>query len=91
MRARLTGLWRHPDFLKLWGGESVAFFGIYVANLAVPLTAAYPDVALDLQAALARTHERFYGDRLAYRGEPPPPRLQPADSAWLAARLKANR
>ncbi|MFN8517243.1 MAG: MFS transporter [Thermomicrobiales bacterium] len=41
---RLTGLWRHPDFLKLWGGESVAFFGLHLTALALPLTAA---VSLD--------------------------------------------
>lgn len=33
-------LWQHPDFLKLWGGETIALFGIQVAALAVPLTAA---------------------------------------------------
>jgi MFS family permease len=40
--ARRAGqrLWRHPDFLKLWGGETIALFGIQVAALAVPLTAA---------------------------------------------------
>jgi MFS family permease len=37
---RLTGLWRHTDFLKLWGGESVAFFGLHLTALALPLTAA---------------------------------------------------
>jgi MFS family permease len=44
---RFTGLWRHPDFLKLWGGESVAFFGLHLTALALPLTAA---VALDATA-----------------------------------------
>jgi MFS family permease len=37
---RLTGLWRHRDFLKLWGGETAALIGIQVTNLALPLTAA---------------------------------------------------
>jgi MFS family permease len=41
---RFAGLWRHPDFLKLWGGETVAFFGLHLTALALPLTAA---VALD--------------------------------------------
>ena len=41
---RFTGLWRHPDFLKLWGGETVAFFGLHLTALALPLTAA---VSLD--------------------------------------------
>ncbi len=39
-RGRLTGLWRNPDFLKLWGGETVAFFGLHLSALALPLTAA---------------------------------------------------
>ncbi len=42
-------LWRHPDFLKLWGGETVALFGIQVAALAVPLTAAISLGATPLQ------------------------------------------
>ncbi|HEY8597629.1 MAG TPA: MFS transporter [Thermomicrobiales bacterium] len=40
LRRYRTGLWRHPDFLKLWGGETAALFGLQVTNLALPLTAA---------------------------------------------------
>lgn len=49
--ARRAGqrLWRHPDFLKLWGGETVALIGIQVAALAVPLTAAVSLGASPLQ------------------------------------------
>ena len=32
-------LWRHPDFLKLWTGESVSVFGSQVTVLAVPTVA----------------------------------------------------
>ena len=32
-------LWRHPDFLKLWAGESVSVFGSQVTILAVPTVA----------------------------------------------------
>ena len=32
-------LWRHPDFLKLWAGESVSVFGSQVTVLAVPTVA----------------------------------------------------
>ncbi len=32
-------LWRHPDFLKLWLGESVSLMGSQVTTLALPLTA----------------------------------------------------
>ena len=55
--------------------------------IAVPLTAEYPDAALDLQEAFARTYARFYAGRLTYRDAPPLPRLQPADSAWVAKRV----
>ena len=39
-RPRLAGLWRHPDFLKLWGAETVSLLGTQATFLAVPLTAA---------------------------------------------------
>ena len=32
-------LWRHRDFLKLWGGETISQFGTQVTVLALPLTA----------------------------------------------------
>jgi MFS family permease len=33
------GLWRHPDFLRLWGAETVSQFGTQVSQLAIPLIA----------------------------------------------------
>lgn len=39
MHRRLTGLWRNPDFLKLWGGQTISQFGAQVSGLAIPLTA----------------------------------------------------
>lgn len=39
MSSKLTGLWRHPDFLKVWAGETVSLFGSQVSLLAIPLTA----------------------------------------------------
>jgi MFS family permease len=33
------GLWRHPDFLKLWSAETVSQFGTQVSQLALPLVA----------------------------------------------------
>jgi MFS family permease len=33
------GLWRHPDFLKLWSAETVSQVGSQVSALALPLTA----------------------------------------------------
>ncbi|TMF88720.1 MAG: MFS transporter, partial [Chloroflexi bacterium] len=32
-------LWRYPDFLKLWAGETVSEFGSQVTLLAVPTVA----------------------------------------------------
>ena len=33
------GLWRHPDFLKLWSAETISRFGSEVSGLALPLAA----------------------------------------------------
>jgi MFS family permease len=33
------GLWRHPDFLKLWSAETISQFGTQVSQLALPLAA----------------------------------------------------
>jgi MFS family permease len=33
------GLWRHPDFLKLWTAETISVFGSQVSSLALPLVA----------------------------------------------------
>jgi MFS family permease len=32
-------LWHHPDFLRLWGGETVSLLGSQVSVLAIPLAA----------------------------------------------------
>lgn len=34
-----ASLWRHPDFLKLWGGETISVFGSSISQLAIPLVA----------------------------------------------------
>jgi MFS family permease len=39
LSARFRGLWRHPDFLKLWGGQTVSVFGSQISQLAVPTVA----------------------------------------------------
>ncbi len=36
-----AGLWRHPDFLKLWTGETLSLVGSQVTLIALPLTALY--------------------------------------------------
>ena len=39
MGFRFTGLWRNPDFLKLWAGGTVSGFGSQITFIALPLTA----------------------------------------------------
>src|SRR5215813_11316354 len=34
------GLWRNPEFMKLWTSLTITSFGAQVTNLALPLTAA---------------------------------------------------
>ncbi len=60
-------------------------------TIAVPLRAPFPDVPLDLQAALTDAYaEARYDDQLAYATVPPPP-LLPADTAWATARVATWR
>jgi MFS family permease len=40
MRSRISGLWRHPDFLKFWAAESISLVGSQVTTFALPLIAA---------------------------------------------------
>lgn len=39
IKATRGTLWRHPDFLKLWAGETVSVFGSSITALAIPLVA----------------------------------------------------
>ncbi len=39
MNRLLTGLWQHPDFLKLWVGQSISEFGTRISRTAIPLIA----------------------------------------------------
>jgi len=39
VRSRLTGLWAQPDFLKLWGAQTVSTVGTQITLIALPLTA----------------------------------------------------
>lgn len=52
--ARVRGLWRHPDFLKLWAGQTVSLIGSAVTLLALPLTAVLTLRASALQMGLLR-------------------------------------
>src|SRR4051794_28020672 len=37
MSSSSSGLWHHPDFLKLWVGESISLVGSQITSLALPL------------------------------------------------------
>ena len=39
MTGRFRGLWRDPDFVKLWTGQTISRFGSTVTREAIPLTA----------------------------------------------------
>ena len=39
MKKHRRSLWANPDFLKLWVGETISFFGTQISSVAVPLTA----------------------------------------------------
>jgi MFS family permease len=47
LRWSRTGLWRHPDFMRLWGAQTISQFGTQVTFLALPLAAI---VVLDASA-----------------------------------------
>src|SRR5246500_4792325 len=40
LRRTFQGLWRSPDFRKLWTSLTITAFGAQITNLALPLTAA---------------------------------------------------
>ncbi len=35
----VTTLWRHPDFVKLWTGQTISKFGSHITSVALPFTA----------------------------------------------------
>ncbi len=39
MRLKLAGLWQHPDFMRLWAGQTISVFGSQITQLALPLAA----------------------------------------------------
>lgn len=50
-----TGLWRHPDFVKLWSAETISQLGTQVSILALPLLAILVLDASTFQVALLGT------------------------------------
>jgi len=39
VRHQFRGLWRHPDFLKLWTGQTVSIFGSFITGTALQFAA----------------------------------------------------
>lgn len=39
MRITLTGLWKHPDFIRLWSGQTISAFGSIAGGTAMSFTA----------------------------------------------------
>jgi MFS family permease len=55
LRRPSGGLWAHPDFLKLWTGQSISELGSQVSQLAIPWIAAVELHASPLQFAMLGT------------------------------------
>lgn len=51
------GLWRHPDFLNLWAGQTISQFGSQVSALALPIVAIVVLEASAFEVALLGTLE----------------------------------
>jgi hypothetical protein len=39
MLRRFAGLWRHPDFIRLWAGQTISGFGSLIGATAIGFTA----------------------------------------------------
>ncbi len=52
VREKFTGLWRHPDFLRLWAGQTVSVFGSMITGTALPFTAILALDARPLEVAI---------------------------------------
>src|SRR5688572_7517069 len=58
---RFNGLWRHPDFLRLWAGHTVSMAGSLVGRFALPLIAIITLDASPGQVALLRMADHLPG------------------------------
>jgi Na+/melibiose symporter-like transporter len=52
MNRRLDGLWRNPDFVRLWAAQTVSIFGSLITHTAIPFTAILLLDASPLEVAL---------------------------------------
>ncbi|MCL4875742.1 MAG: hypothetical protein KJ064_03750 [Anaerolineae bacterium] len=50
-----SGLWKHPDFLKLWLGQAVSEFGSHISRDAIPILAVISLAATPAQMGLLVT------------------------------------
>jgi MFS family permease len=57
MQSRFRGLWQHPDFLRLWLGQSVSTFGSLIGRVALPMLIVLVLDATPMQVSLLRTLE----------------------------------
>lgn len=57
MAMRRSSLWRNPDFLRLWGGQSVSALGSQVSLIAIPFAAVVLLHVSAFQAGLLGTAE----------------------------------
>ena len=55
-------LWRNPDFLKFWAGETLSLYGTQVTTLALPLTAVLVFDAGPEQVGFLRFMQLAVGD-----------------------------
>ena len=60
-RPRLTGLWRHPDFVNLWAGSTISIFGTLVGRTALPFAAILTLDATPFEIALLAQAELVPG------------------------------
>ena len=60
-RPRLTGLWRHPDFVNLWAGSTISVFGTLVGRTALPFAAILTLDATPFEIALLAQAELVPG------------------------------
>ncbi len=56
-REEIKSLWRHPNFIKLWAGQTVSLFGSQISLLAIPLTAVLILNATPLQMGILTAAE----------------------------------
>lgn len=56
-----SGLWRHADFMKLWGGQTFSNFGSLIGKLVLPFLIIYNLHATPLQVAWVRAAELVPG------------------------------